>query len=339
MNETDLRPEMLRPYDPRHVAQPPPDVGVCDGPVFTVCVNTKWWAHCSGMIGRLLYRDAWVGTESEIDDAIQSIYTILDVGEPTMGCGCGCSGSGLPSRYTSDGVFQVSYDGGTTWVDAPNQDPRNNVTQLPPNSTGVLDDDKCKAANSAVAFLQEMQADTLAKRQSQATIAAIAEAVIAFLVVVGIIATGGALAVLGGAIAAIAASSDAGTFEAAFTNSVWADLLCYIYCALDDNLAISEAQWQQISSQIKTAHSGIAGDYLGKTIDMMGAGGLTNATRLGLNAGLSCSGCECVQECAPDIWQIFNGTENYGEIVEVGADYIVCDLYSAPSTVGCSRAL
>ena len=292
MNSADLYPEILRPYDPRVNPLPPPTQGVCDGPVFTICINEFWWAHVSGMIARLLYRDAWAGTDDEIDAAIASISKILNVGRPTMGCGCG--DSGLPSQYSDDGVFQVSYDGGVTWVDAPQFDPRNNVTLLPKlTSTGDLDDDKCAAANSATAFLQQMEADSHAKRAAGATIAAIAEAAIAFLVVIGIIATGGALAVLGGALAAIAANASAADFDAAFTPGVWADLCCRIYCALGDDLTLSDAEWATIQDQIKTDHPGIAGDFLSKAINLMGAKALTNATRLGLNAGLSCDACHC----------------------------------------------
>lgn len=64
----------------------PPSVGIFDGPVHKLCINAEWWAHISGEISRLLYRDAWAGTDTQIEDAVQSIYRLLNVGEPTDDC-------------------------------------------------------------------------------------------------------------------------------------------------------------------------------------------------------------------------------------------------------------
>ena len=156
MSITGAHPEMLHPYDPRFTPQPIPEPDVCAAPTVTITMNQFWWSHVSGMIARLAYRDAWVGTDDEIDD----IYKILDIGGKNMSCGCG--NDGTLSRYTEDGDYQVSYDGGATWVDAPNQDPRNNVTLLPPPPIeGDIADEKCKAANSVVAMFKKHYQDDL----------------------------------------------------------------------------------------------------------------------------------------------------------------------------------
>lgn len=64
----------------------PPDVGIFESPVHTICINAAWWSHISGAVTQLLQRDSWGGTESEVDAALQSIYELLSVGLPTTEC-------------------------------------------------------------------------------------------------------------------------------------------------------------------------------------------------------------------------------------------------------------
>lgn len=332
MNAADLWPEILVPYDARRNPLPAPTQDICDPDGYCIYIEQHWWTHISGQIARLLYRDAWEGTDDEIDRAIESISKILDVGRLTMGCGCGGSSLPFPTRIGENGQVQVSYDGGTTWQDAPQYDPRTNVTQLPPVTAGEGEDARCKAANSAVAYFQQIEADTHAKKLAGATIAQIAEAIIGFLVLVGIIATGGALAILGGALAAIAASVNASDFDAAFTSGVWADLLCAIYCNMSDDGSISDLQYQTILGKAKTDHPGVAGDFLAGAIQMAGKGGFVNASRLGLNAGLSCDSCEC--SCADAF-----GFETSGFSTVVSIDEETCTyvLASVPDVAHAGR--
>lgn len=319
MNETDLRPEMLSPYDPRHTPLPPPAVDVCAGPVFTICVNAEWWGHLSGMISRLLYRDAWAGTEAQIDDAIQSIYKVLNVGRPTMGCGCGCGGDGTLSRYNSDGVYQVSYDGGETWHDAPELDPRNNVVQLPPPTIPGGADPKCVAANSGVAWFKKEQRDNYALLQAGAGIAEIAAAIVAFVVALGLaVVSGGAIFVLLGGINAFLTSLIASEFNEAFTDAVWDEFLCALYCNMGEDLTFTEDQYQAVKSKMLTESNLIVRTWFDKFIYVIGAKGLTNAVRMGALGTMSCDGC--CPTCGDD-WNDIPGA-GIGVLVGRGAGYV-----------------
>lgn len=66
-------------------AAPVPSAGVFDSPGVQICLNTEWVSHLDGLIGALLERTAWVGTETEIDTAIQEVHKLLvkfcDVGD------------------------------------------------------------------------------------------------------------------------------------------------------------------------------------------------------------------------------------------------------------------
>jgi hypothetical protein len=64
----------------------PPSAGIADSPLYSLCINAEWWSHISGKIRELAYRDAWEGTDTEVEDAIQVIYKLLDVGVPTSDC-------------------------------------------------------------------------------------------------------------------------------------------------------------------------------------------------------------------------------------------------------------
>ncbi len=78
MNVYDMYPEMSGKFDtlgthPHDI----PAVGIFDEPTVKVCINAKWLSHVTGMIERLLYLDAWNGTEAERYSAIDKITKII----------------------------------------------------------------------------------------------------------------------------------------------------------------------------------------------------------------------------------------------------------------------
>lgn len=62
--------------DPRKLPVPVPDTGIFDTPTVRICVNSKWVSHIDGVLGRLLEPDAWIGTESEVEAAIQQVLEL-----------------------------------------------------------------------------------------------------------------------------------------------------------------------------------------------------------------------------------------------------------------------
>lgn len=60
----------------------PPDVGIFDNPVIKLSINPEWWAHISGKIATLTYRDEWDGTDDQKDEATQQIYKLLNIPHP-----------------------------------------------------------------------------------------------------------------------------------------------------------------------------------------------------------------------------------------------------------------
>lgn len=113
MKQTVFAPEILRPYDVRHVPLPPPESAVTDAPFVRLCINSKWVSHVDGLIERLLYRDAWSGLDADIENAIQQVRVLLALlgATPTEDCDIM-----LQFEPLEDGCgFQFSVDNGATW--------------------------------------------------------------------------------------------------------------------------------------------------------------------------------------------------------------------------------
>lgn len=67
------------PYDTRFDPAPTPNVGVFESPTVNLAINALWVSHLDGLLERLLWSDAWSGTETEIDVAIQEVQKLLVV--------------------------------------------------------------------------------------------------------------------------------------------------------------------------------------------------------------------------------------------------------------------
>jgi len=74
----DIYPENSGRFDPLGVhPHTIPTPGIFDSPVVKVCINAEWASHLTGMMERLIYLDAWAGTESERYAAIDNIVKII----------------------------------------------------------------------------------------------------------------------------------------------------------------------------------------------------------------------------------------------------------------------
>lgn len=73
-------PDLFPPdrcYDPRRVPLPTPDVGILDAPLVSFSLNVQWVSHLDGILERLLYPDAWTGTDEQVAQTIQQVHHLL----------------------------------------------------------------------------------------------------------------------------------------------------------------------------------------------------------------------------------------------------------------------
>lgn len=195
------------------------------------------------------------------------------------------------TQITNDGDLQISYDGGDTWVDDPN-DPRDTLSILPVPSGNSPGEIRCKVAQSVTEAIKTHQEQLSADAAAWEGISGLVAAVLGLLAFIGIIGSGGALAPLILSIAAALLAAGKAAFDAAFTADVYNQLQCIVYCAVQDDGSILQSGWAEIRNRITTSFTGVAQQYLLKTMDLWQYTGLNNAGRLGMTTDNDCSDCD-----------------------------------------------
>lgn len=252
-------------------------------------------------------------------------------------CGCG-DDKPTNTRINPDtGLYEVSYDGGLTWELDPASDPRSSGTIFPPlpgDSGATL---RCQAANSAVGFFEDLQGQELEQLEANASVADIITGLIGALSGIGLI-----FAFVPAAIAALLAfvvnkfaHMIAEDFDGEFTGATWDDLLCILYCTMEDDGSFTEAQWQFAKDQCITTIGDYAGYWLSDHINLVGVVGLTNAARAGYPGTRDCEACLCdpCLDCTEFAWTgsevlVTPASANViwiGGVTLEGSGYLRCD--------------
>lgn len=209
----------------------------------------------------------------------------------------GCCGDSVDylTRYNDEGLREISYDGGETWIPDPNPDPRFTGVYYPVNPSIPPETDmKCFGANNIVNWFQEQQTATADALGLGGGVAGIIAAILSLIVLfVGITLTTGLATPLLIGLASALAVTTAEAFNAAMTEDVYDRLLCNIYCHISDDGSITQAQWQEIKTQLIDDEEGIAFRFLFDNINTLGTIGLTNIAKTGVGGDLSCESCVC----------------------------------------------
>lgn len=180
-------------------------------------------------------------------------------------------------------TVQVSPDGGATWVDSPNADPRNQ-TQFPPR---VTDDTRCDAAASMIAHLQGILNAVLVGFTGGAL--AVASSILALffpefallfsfiaLVVEGLIGIG---------------IDDLTSYG---TGGTWDTLLCILLARLDGAGQLNAGSFDSVGAAVDAEITGVDNTITHLLLNMSGWGGLNYAASTGAATG-DCAACA-------DVW-------------------------------------
>lgn len=278
----------------------PPDV---DPDVDMMCVryNPAWAKVLAAACDQLTQLASWAGDAETKKLAVNRASNLKELLQQFERCCdmCCCNPPPL-SRITANGVYEQSTDGGLTWTPEPGADPRNQATALPPQTGTDAHDVRCKTANSIVAFLQHAQTEYYNQLLAGATISDLVAAGLLLLALIGIVATGGAFAAIGLAMASILIGVDAATFASFFTSGGWDDLTCKIYCDIDANGKVRPGAFSDIAnSAVSVFGNNQGGNWLKQFINGMGTGGLENAGAVSSTNSASCDACGCA-ECPYD---------------------------------------
>ena len=245
-------------------------------------------------------------------------------------CGCGSGEDPLfRSRFNPvTGEYEESTNGGDTWTPEPNADPRNSGSVFPPTSPGVGDTKKCEAANSIVSFFQNAQGVEKAQLDANASVAEMITALIGIMAAAGLI-----FAVVPGVILGFLAflvntfahliPED---FDSQFTVTTWNDLLCILYCEMDEDGTLTDAGWLAVKVACEAEIGGYAGIWLKDHINAIGVLGTNNAGRANWGGALDCDGCGCGSCASKYIAGVIGGIPRATNIT-YGGDWIEFDLY------------
>lgn len=262
----------------------------------------------AGLIYELTYWYNWQRTDgnegAQCANVWKEIYNSIDWS--TMSC-C-CPEPTIPlTRYTSTGHFQISIDGGTTWTDSPETDPRRPVTEYPPILPDGTSNAKCTYADSVVHILKDGVVDAMTGASSTATVLEIIISAVTGLcaalsptVILSVV-----VAIVGGVCALIVAFG-VSSFQALFTTDVWNRLRCNLYDNVSADGSFTQAGIDAIIAKINTDESGLTAQFLAGFFATLSPVMLTNAARSG--QGAADANCDaCPQPCS-DIWNAFGDT-------------------------------
>ncbi len=227
----------------------------------------------------------------------------------------GCCGETPLTRFNGNGVFQESTDGGDTWVDAPQDDPRNEIPVFPPPAGDDGATKRCSAANSIVAFYQAKVADIQAGKDAAKDEAAMAAIVLGFLLVLGVFTAPWLLPALGVAVGAIISGLSAEAWAAAFTEDDYQRLICAFYEHLGADGQFDHDGYLAALGQVESdIADSTANDFFVGVTKGLGQTGLNTLAGLGMDAGLDCT-CGCIAGWA-------DGLVTTGQVA-VDGDFIV----------------
>lgn len=186
-------------------------------------------------------------------------------------------------RWNEDcSCVQQTFDGGTTWVDAPGQDPRSSPGfRAPPLTTS---DPRCDAAANMLAKLHAAVDMAIAFDNSvrlageMFALFALAMPALGVIVAVFTIIADVLLAIGGAAI------------DGSFTSAVYDDLLCVFYNHIDADGQMSDSQLADIYSDIAAHFDIVVQAVFGAVSSAAGAVGWSNSGALGTATG-DCTSC------------------------------------------------
>lgn len=244
---------------------------------------------------------------------------------PSDPCCCDSATTVILHRVNPDtGALEISTDGGTTWSQDPD-DPRVSGVQLPPIEPTIGEDNACRAANAIVAALKDQQEKHSSSIDTAGDVVGLAGEIAGAIILLLFTAPATAIAlvpvIIGLAAQLLLIGSD--VFNALFSEEVWNDVLCIIYCNIGDDATLNQTELNNILADTDSQFSGDLALWLYNTIRDLGVIGLNNSIHA-FSGDLSCDMCPCA-DCLPPV-VVYKGTEvNRGYDEEGGFCWIIVD--------------
>lgn len=267
------------------------------------CLSDQQIAVLLAMATYVSWPSRWVSDSITVSKEFTQEFTSKL--EKQLMSGCADENTPVQYRYSIDGILQRSFNGGTSWSDCPEYDPRNYSVQFPPMTGSDGDTKKCLAAAGAVALIKEQVGDQLTDGMSRSSLENLIKSWVdtflqssnVFLALVTVITN----LVFGLVIA---------TLRSALTSEAYNALECAFYCNIGDDATVTDEQYSAIKASIASDITGIAGEFFGHLVNLLGKRGVENLLRAGGVASASCD-CDCGDGCPLPLVVNFGGTATF----------------------------
>jgi len=275
----------------------------------------------------------YIATETEIDRVLIARWS-ANLARKLMS---GCCDDQL-HRFTAEGVYQSSDDGGITWVDDPGGDPRNDAIAAPPLSGAPSNAKRCAAADNVRDLFEQYRDNLIEIVGATPTILAIIAGILAFIgTVLGLSGVGIGIGVLFLTFAAEIIQIGGTGISGAITFTALQTFRCMVYCRMTQDGQITYDNWQLLLSDIAAEFDGFAETFFYQTVNGMGYIGVSNAGTVGAatadDCDCACNECEIVVTFDGSEWQEY--TIEYGTISSGRLD-IVAQTFPLGEGHGCN---
>lgn len=217
--------------------------------------------------------------------------------------GC-CPDDDAIHQYLPDGTYQTSTDGGVTWVDDPEGDPRSKAIIAPPLPGADSDAKRCAAADNVRDQYKVMRDQCIslltAGTYALAIVAGIIGLIAGLLLISVVSATFGVL--LFGLAAALLALTPEEVAEQ-IDDTALDVFRCIIYCHMDNSGRVAVGAFDNILSQIAEQFDGFQETFFYSITASLTAAGINNAATIGAATAEDCD-CSCPTEC-PERFEAF----------------------------------
>lgn len=241
------------------------------------------------------WKTRYEATETEIDQLLIDHWMGNLARKLMTGC---CPDDGLLRRFTSDGVFETSDDGGETWTPAPELDPRNDAIENPPLPGSDGDAKRCAAADNVRDLFLQYRDNLVSLLGASPTLVSIIAGILAFIAVItGVSGAAIGISVLLMGLASFLLTLTPEEVTDQLTEEVLETFKCLVYCRMSTDGRLSYEDWQGLLSDIASTFDDLPELFFYQTVNAMGYIGVNNAGSIGAPTADDCGDCDCPAEC------------------------------------------
>jgi len=269
------------------------------------CLSEREVQMLLGFVDYIAWKTRYITTETAIDEAL--IYTwSSNLARKLMS---GCCDEGELHRFNEQGVYQTSIDGGDTWTDDPEGDPRADYVGAPPLPGAPSDGKRCAAADNVRDLFEQYRDNLIDIVGVTPSLIAIIAGILAFIgVIAGVSGVGIGIGVLFLTMAAEMIQIGGTGISGAITFTALENFKCMVYCHMNEDGELTYTEWQELLIDIAAGFSGFAETFFYQTVNGMGYIGVSNAGTVGAATASDCGDCACENCSNLDNWQIIYGT-------------------------------